>query len=64
MNTAYSAGYEAKAKEIAELGWKAARDEFNRINPPGQKWAGSAEGLTYAQGEYQALCDRMDRRCA
>jgi hypothetical protein len=64
MNTAYRAGYEAKAKAIADCGWEAARDEFNRVNPPGQKWTGSTEGMAYAQGEYQALCDKMDRRVA
>ena len=56
---AYYAGYEAKAAEIAQLGWVAARDEFNRANPPGQKWTGSEEGLAYAQGEFDALADKV-----
>ncbi|WP_186137938.1 hypothetical protein [Burkholderia gladioli] len=61
---AYYAGYEAKAAAISEAGWIAARDEFNRVNPPGKAWAGTPDELAFAQGEYQALCDTMDRRCA
>ena len=56
---AYYAGYEAKAKEIAEMGWEAARDAFNLANPPGQKWSGSTNGLAYAQGEFHALADKV-----
>ena len=55
---AYHAGYEAKAKEISEMGWEASRDAFNLANPPGQKWTGSADGLAYAQGEFAALADK------
>ena len=61
---AYHAGYEAKSSEIAALGWIAALVEFNRANPPGQALTGSAEGLAYAHGEFQALCDAMPRRVA
>ncbi|UIY58140.1 hypothetical protein [Burkholderia cepacia] len=60
----YSAGYKAKVDEIAKCGWEAARDEFNRVYPPGRAWTGSQEGLAYARGEYKALCDTMNRRCA
>lgn len=58
---AFHDGYEMKSEEIAAIGWIAARDAFNTSNPPGQPWTGSAEGLAFAQGEYQALCDRMPK---
>lgn len=61
---AFLAGFDAKNVEIDAMGWAAARDAFNVANPPGQQWTGSAEGLAYAHGEFQALCDRMDRRVA
>ena len=61
---AYYAGYEAKSAEIAEAGWTVARDEFNRANPPGQPWTGSVDGLAYAKGEFDAICDKMDSRHA
>lgn len=54
---AFYAGYESKVAEIAQMGWAAARDKFNLENPPGQKWTGSADGLAYAHGEFQALSD-------
>jgi len=55
-------GYDAKAVEIGDIGWERAREAFNAANPPGQKWARSAEDLNYAQGEYRALCDRVPKR--
>lgn len=58
----YQTGYEAKSAEIAQVGWIAARDEFNRATHPGQAWTGGAEDLAYRQGEYAALCEKMDRR--
>lgn len=61
---AYFAGYEAKIEEINGMGWVAARDAFNIANPPGQPWTGSVDGLAYAQGEFEALNDKMDRRVA
>lgn len=54
---AYYKGYDAKKEEIAAMGFEAARDKFNAENPVGQKWTGSAEGLQYAFGEFQALVD-------
>lgn len=30
-------GYDAKMHEIEALGWVAARDEFNRVYPPGKR---------------------------
>lgn len=57
---AFYAGYEAKTSEIQSLGWVAARDEFNRVYPPGQKWTGSSEGLGYSYGEFQALSDTLE----
>ncbi|HTH09915.1 MAG TPA: hypothetical protein VMA55_10135 [Acidovorax sp.] len=58
----YHQGYDNKVVEIRQIGWIAARDEFNRANPPGQRWTGSADGLAYAQGEFQALSDYMGHR--
>ena len=58
--SAYHAGYEAKALEIQGLGWIAARDEFNRVYPVGQKWTGSSEGLAYSHGEFEALSDTLE----
>lgn len=62
MPPSFEAGHKAKSIEIESVGWAAARDEFNRVHPPGQPWTGSADGLSYAQGEYAALCESMDRR--
>lgn len=59
---AFYRGYDAKVAEISRTGWTAARDEFNRVHPPGQKWTGSAAGLAYAHGEFQALSDHMGYR--
>jgi hypothetical protein len=58
---AYYQGLEAKKQEIAEMGFEAARDKFNSENPVGQKWAGSLEGLEYANGEMQALVDSFGK---
>ena len=55
----YYAGFDAKSDEIKTMGFEAARDKFNLENPPGQKWTGSIQGLNYARGEYQALCDAL-----
>ena len=52
---AWQDGYEAKAQEIREMGFEAARNAFNLANPPGQKWTGSADGFQYACGEMEAL---------
>jgi hypothetical protein len=60
-SAAYYAGYDAKKEEIAAMGFVAARDKFNEENPVGQKWSGSAEGLQYTQGEFQALCDNLPK---
>lgn len=54
---AFYAGYESKVAEIHQIGWISARDKFNLEQPPGMKWSGSADGLAYAQGEFQALSD-------
>lgn len=60
---AFHKGYDAKVEEIQTIGWVAARDKFNGENIPGEKWCGTPEGLQYAQGEYQALCDEMPPLC-
>jgi hypothetical protein len=60
-SAAYYAGYDAKKEEIAAMGFDAARDKFNAENPVGQKWEGSAEGLQYANGEFQALSDSLSK---
>ena len=52
----YYAGLDAKQQEISGMGFEAARDKFNADYPVGQKWAGSADGLAYSQGEFEALC--------
>ena len=53
-------GYDAKMHEIEALGWVAARDEFNRVYPPGKRMNHSPAGLQYAYGEFQALADKME----
>lgn len=52
---AFNAGYEAKAAEIRETGFEAARDKFNADVPPGRPWTGSLAGYHYAKGEAAAL---------
>ncbi len=67
MNTkpaAYFSGYEDKVEEINGMGWTAARDAFNVANPPGQPWTGSVDGLAYAQGEFAALHDNLNKQAA
>ncbi len=54
----YYAGYEAKAAEIAGMGYEAARDKFNSENPIGHVPA-SSDGKWFAYGEFDALCGRM-----
>lgn len=55
-SAAYFAGVDAKNFEIKEMGFEAARDKFNLEYPVGQKWQGSADGLDYSKGEFDALC--------
>lgn len=46
----YYQGYDAKAQEIREMGFAAARDKLNSEYPPGQPWTGSSQGLEYTRG--------------
>lgn len=57
---AWYKGYDTKMTEIESLGWAAARDEFNRVYPPGKPGNYSPAGLQYAYGEFQALVDKME----
>ena len=61
-NPMYSVGYEAERESVRSLGWTAARDEFNRQNPPGQRWSGTVSDLARAQGAFQALFDTMSQQ--
>ena len=56
---AFHTGRDAKAHEIREIGFKAARDKFNMDNPRDQKPA-THEAFHYAQGELDALLAALD----
>lgn len=54
---AFHKGLESKRVEIREMGFEAARDKFNLDNPAGQRWTGTADGLQFALGEFEALTE-------
>jgi len=54
----YLNGYEAMQESIADIGWHAARDEFNEAVPNGQSFL-TQEGYYFAKGGLQALVDTM-----
>jgi hypothetical protein len=54
----YMKGYEAKAQEIRDMGWQAARDKFNLDYPIGRGKSPKTLGAYYyASGEIDALVD-------
>lgn len=55
---AYLAGYAAKTAQIAEIGFVAARDQFN-MDVPRNVVHGTAAGEFYARGERNALVDHL-----
>ena len=52
----YYAGYEAKAKEIEEFGWKFAMDKFNSEHT--LEKLESEDGFQYIRGEFRALREK------
>jgi hypothetical protein len=56
---AYNAGFSAKAEEIFEMGFEAARAKFNIDNPIAGCYASKA-GEMYARGERDALLEYAD----
>lgn len=55
---AYAAGFAAMNALIAEVGFAAARDQFNLDNPRDIEY-GSTAGLMYARGERDALVEAI-----